>query len=81
MGAVPDLTDRREASAAEALLGRTLAAELHREGDKVWEQANREASDAHGTAPHLKKALAEVAEHCVWVRELGSYPRATRTVG
>lgn len=37
--------------------------------------------DAHQTAPLMVQALKDAKEHCVWIRELGSYPRAVRTVG
>ncbi|MBL9140745.1 MAG: bifunctional chorismate mutase/prephenate dehydratase [Phycisphaerae bacterium] len=37
--------------------------------------------DAHQTAPNMIAAMKDAKEHCVWIRDLGSYPRAVRTVG
>lgn len=37
--------------------------------------------DAHQEAPQMVQALRDAQEHCVWLRLLGSYPRAVRTMG
>ncbi len=37
--------------------------------------------DAHASTPQMARAMADAGEHCVWIRALGSYPRAVRVAG
>lgn len=37
--------------------------------------------DAHMTTDEMQRAMEDARQHCVWIRALGSYPRAVRTTG
>ncbi|MDH3346139.1 MAG: prephenate dehydratase, partial [Kiritimatiellaceae bacterium] len=45
-------------------------------GDKVWEYVFFVDFEGHFDSPNVKKALAEMEEHCAVLTVLGSYPKA-----
>lgn len=45
-------------------------------GDKVWEYVFFVDFEGHADSPNVKKALAEMEEHCAVLKVLGSYPKS-----